>query len=110
MPVRNELQREGVIQLRKVELGNGYIQDRTIAVRDAILSLFTEDEVAIVDEVIEELWHQNASEVSDASHDVRWRVLQMKDSIPYEFAYIDNSPISAIENQRTRELAQELGW
>lgn len=108
--VRDQLEDEGVIRVEKVNIGGSYEQHRTIALRDPILGFFSADEIALVDEVIEELWHQNGREVSDASHDVRWRVLQDKDPIPYEFAYLVNDPVSEAENERTRQLAAELGW
>jgi len=109
-PIREELINEGALRLEKRQLGRGYTQDRTIALREPVLSHFSADEIAVVDEVIAELWDQTAREVSDASHDVRWRILELKDPIPYEFAYIDNKPVSAEENSRTRELANRFGW
>jgi len=110
VPTRNELAQEGAIEIEKRSLPGNYEQHRTIALREPILDFFTKDEIALVDEVIDELWDQTATEVSDASHDVRWRVLQHKDPLPYEFAFLSNEPVSDVENQRTRELARELGW
>lgn len=107
---RRQLVEEGALALEMVELPGGYVQHRTIARRSPIMSFFTDDEIALVDEVIEELWAQNAKEVSDATHDVRWRVLQHKDAMPYEFAYLSDEPVTEAENKRTQELAAELGW
>jgi hypothetical protein len=70
---------------------------------------FSEDEILLVDEVIRTLWSQNAKQVSDASHDVRWRVLQHKDRMPYEFAFLDDE-ITKNDIERSAELARELGW
>ncbi len=108
--IRRQLQEEGVIELVKVDLGQGYEQHRTIAKREPIMRFFTADEIAVVDEVIAELWSQTARDVSDASHDVRWRVLQHKDPVPYEFAYLSDEPVSESEEARTRELANKFGW
>lgn len=110
-----QLIEEGAIRLDEVPLdfgygANHYVQKRTVALRDPIMSFFTPDEIALVDQVIADLWHQNAKEVSDASHDVRWRVLQHKDPLPYEFAYLSNDPISEEEERRTEELAAQFGW
>lgn len=103
-----DLVREGAIRIDKVQLGN-LTQIRTVALREPILSHFTPDELLLVDEVIRELWPQNATQVSDASHDVRWRVLNDKDNIPYEFAFLADS-LTDDDHQKTRELAAELGW
>lgn len=110
VPVRNELEREGALKVERREVAPGYTQDRTIALREPVKDLFTADELALVDEVIEQLWNQSAKEVSDASHDISWRALTHKDPMPYELVHLSNDPISESENRRTKELAVELGW
>ena len=106
---REDLAREGAIRTEEVLIGN-FKQIRTIAQREASLDVFTRDEIILVDEVISRLWSQNATEVSDASHDVRWKVLRNNDPIPYEFAFLSNDPVSEYESRRTRELAAKYGW
>jgi hypothetical protein len=110
LPIRRELENERAIRVERITLSNGFEQHRTIALREPILEHFTTDELQIVDEVIHELWQQNATEVSDASHDVRWRVLCDRDTMPYEFAFLSNEKITAEEVERTRELAKQFGW
>ena len=87
-----------------------YRQKRTVALRDPEMRFFTADEMALVDEVIRDLWDQNATEVSNASHDVRWRVLQHKDPVPYEFAYLADYPVTEAEERRIQELATQFAW
>jgi hypothetical protein len=108
--IRGQLEDEGAIRIEKVSVGEDKEQHRTVALRDPVLSHFAADEIGLVDEVISELWEQNATEVSDASHDIRWKVLNHMDDIPYEFAYLSDEPISDEEIERTRELAAEHGW
>ena len=111
VPVRAELVREGAIAVEQRQTGRqGHLQYRTVAKREPVMELFTADEIGIVDEVILELWDQNATQVSDASHDIRWSTMQHKDPMPYELAYLSDLPISERENARTRELAHQLGW
>ena len=110
VPVRDELVAEGVIEVVKKDLGNGYVQHRVIARRNPVLEHFTADEIALVDEVIRELWPQTATEVSDASHDIRWRTLQDKDPIPYEFAFLSNEVPTEDDVARTEQLVAEFGW
>lgn len=109
IPLRNELQSEGAIKLEPVQRGP-HTQMRIVALRDAVLDHFTADEIQLVDEVIDELWPQTASQVSDASHDVRWRVVGDRDDIPYEFAFLSNEAATQKDIQRTRELAERFGW
>ena len=77
--------------------------------REPILSHFSKDELLLVDEVISTLWSQTAAQVSDAIHDVKWSVIQHKDDLPYEFAYLDGE-VTADDNARSVELAREHGW
>jgi hypothetical protein len=107
--VRSSLEAEGAIRLERLPAGN-YQQHRTIALRPAAMSLFSEDEVALVDEVISDLWGQNGNQVSDASHDIRWKVLNLKDAMPYELAYLSDEPITPTDQTRTEELAAQFGW
>jgi hypothetical protein len=107
-PVRAELIEEGALRIDQVPVGS-FAQERTVALREPITSLFTEDELRIVDAVINELWSQNATEVSDASHDVRWRTLRDRDELPYEFAFLDNS-VTQNDIDRTKQLSWQLKW
>ena len=109
IPVRDSLVQEGALRVERRQVGP-YKQDRTIALRDPALRLFTEDEIALVDEVIAELWDQNATEVSDASHDIRWLTLNDRDVLPYEMAYLSNEPLTQAQIERTKELAEQFGW
>ncbi|AUH32727.1 Panacea domain-containing protein [Paracoccus tegillarcae] len=109
LPVRRELIDEGAITLQQVPIGD-YTQDRTIAHRKAALSLFSDDEIAIVDEVIEELRGMPAVEISEASHDVRWRALQMRDTMPYSYVALSNKAVTANEITRTEELKEKYNW
>lgn len=111
--VERELIEEGAIRIEEVELDfgrQGYRQKRTVALREPEMRLFTADEIALIDEVIRDLWSQNAAEVSNASHDVRWRVLQHKDSLPYEFARLADYPVTDSEDRHIQELANRFGW
>jgi hypothetical protein len=109
VPIRRELESEGAIHIEHVPLGD-LEQHRTVALRQPVLEHFTSDELQVVDEVINELWEQSAAEVSDASHDVRWRVLRHKDDMPYEFAFLSNEDVTQKDIQRTHELSRQFGW
>jgi hypothetical protein len=108
IPIEQELAAEGAIRFDTVSVG-GQQQKRTVAMREPILSHFSKDELLLVDEVISTLWSQTAAQVSDAIHDVKWSVIQYKDDLPYEFAYLDGE-VTADDNARSVELAREHGW
>lgn len=110
IPVRSQLEAEGAIRIDRIDFDGRVEQHRTVALREPVLDHFTSDEIDLVNEVISELWEQNATEISDASHDIRWKVLNHKDDLPYEFAYLSNEPVSDYDIERTRDLASEYGW
>lgn len=108
VPIRADLIKEGAIEIKQVDVG-GHLQDRTIALRDPYLSLFSKDELSLVDGIIKTFWGQSATEVSLISHDVRWRTLNDRDALPYDMAYLDDE-ITDDDRVRTEQLARELGW
>ena len=107
-PIRDELIDERAIELEKIPLSGGRTRHRIVALRNPYMTLFTPDEQALVDSVIRELWAQTAEQVSDASHDVRWRVVNMLDPMPYEFTHFEDG-ITEYDVNRTRELIREYG-
>jgi hypothetical protein len=109
IPIRRGLIEEKAIKLEKVECGP-YLQHRLVALREPVMQHFTADEIAIVDEVIKELWSQTATEVSDASHDVRWRTLGDQDFLPYEFAFLSDEAPTTSDIERFSELNERYRW
>jgi uncharacterized phage-associated protein len=106
--------------IREMEASNALItveqmyftksQRRHVPCVPPVLDKFSGAEIALVDAVIEEHRHENASEISDNSHGIAWNIVGFKGLIPYEFAYISDDPVSPYVIERTRELAAERGW
>ena len=88
LPLRGELvdaDRLAVVQRDY----HGHTQDLTIALDAPDLSIFTGDEIALVDDIIAACWGLNATEISCRSHEfVGWRLAGNKESIPYEVALV----------------------
>jgi len=93
-------------------------QDRIVALREPDKGVFTEDELAIVDDVIEELRDATADEVSKFSHRFAGWLAAMKEgnatgrhvSIPYETVFVEQVPFSPDIIARGRELAAKYDW
>ena len=109
LPVRGELEAEGAITIEHRPIGNRR-QDRVVAERMPYTDLFSDDELAVVDEFISRFWGQTAEEVSDASHDIIWKTRNDGDAIPYEAIYLSNGDVTPQEIERTRQLAKEFAW
>lgn len=109
-PVRDALVAAGDAELREEEF-LGYRQHRLVPLRDADLSVFTSDELATVDKVLDDLDGLNARQVSDLSHDeAGWRLTEMGETIPYAAALVGARQVSTPTSRRLeREAAERFG-
>lgn len=87
-------------------------QKRLLSLRDANLSEFSADEIALVDSVVESLRFYSATRVSDLSHDVAvgWQIADHGEDIPYESVFISTDPLTPTDIKRGQELAAKHGW
>lgn len=109
-PVRDELHAEGAVKLTSRQAGRRR-QSVTRACRPADRTLFTGEELALVDQVIAELAPLTAEAVSDQSHEhPGWRLVDERETIPYSTALVSTAPPSKRTLARGRELAARLGW
>jgi hypothetical protein len=107
LPVRDELVARGDLTVEMV--GTRRVSR---AVRDADLGLFSEDEIAIVRQIIDALRGLWATEVSDLSHALSpgWKLVELNEDIPLESQFISTEPIPQETLERGRELAARFGW
>ena len=110
VPIRRDLVQEGAIRLEREEVGGGFVQDRTIAQRDAFTDLFSQSELALVDGVVDRLWAKTAGEVSDGSHGAAWATRGDREPIPYEAAFLSDGKLTEEERSRFARLGRERGW
>jgi Protein of unknown function (DUF4065) len=108
MPVMRELHSEDAVRTQRRIVG-GLEQKRPIALRPANLSYFSGEDIAIVDDIISELWGRSAIAVSAESHGIQWQTRADREPIPYESAYLSDAPVTADDVQRAGELVRDLG-
>jgi hypothetical protein len=83
----------------------GYQQEKTIALRDPDLSLFTSDEIAFIDAEVRRWCGISATEMSRQSHQfVGWQLAEDGEIIPYEIACIQTRELSSADRHRGLEL------
>jgi len=104
--VLNEMLRDGLIQMRQIDLGEGYIEHRTIAAREPELGLFGFDDLAYVQRAIEHYWSMTGTESSDESHGVAWRTRKNGDPMPYEAALLSDRQPGAAQMARLTQLIE----
>jgi hypothetical protein len=80
-----------------------------IALREPSLDPFTGWEIGLVENIIRQLWHMNATELSDLSHQfVGWRAAQFGEQIPYEAVFLDNTPVTDEEEAWARQVVDAV--
>lgn len=109
IPVRTRLVRDGDIVLQERTVFKR-IQKRIVPLRKANYALFTAEQIALVDEIISNLWNDNATTVSEDSHGKAWEIARDRQSIPYESIFLSDEPTSLLDVSETHELANRFGW
>ena len=88
LPVRQQLLEEGNARLVD-EVYQGLVQERLVPMREPDVSLFSPDELAVVDQVVGELYGMSATDASLMSHsEVGWQMVEERETIPYEAAFL----------------------
>lgn len=86
-------------------------QKRIVALRDADLSAFSGEEIAVVDDVIRSLEERNAVEASLLSHsELGWKYAAMREEIPYFTVFLSDAPLTDSDIKRGIELAEAHGF
>jgi hypothetical protein len=101
-----ELQASGELAIAH-RVRYGYDQRPPRSLRDADLSAFTGEEIALVHEILGQLWPLSAREVSDLSHNfIGWRAARVSEVIPYETGLIDHGPLPEEVDEWCRSLVE----
>ena len=87
----------------------GKVQQRLVALRPPDLSIFTTEEIRIVDEIINTFWDYSGAQLSDRTHqEYGWRLTDAYETIPYTAAYFSEEPLSQDQIERGREVAAKF--
>jgi len=98
LSARRALEDAGAAAIELRPLYNGRTQQRFVAIQDPDPDTFTDDERAIVDEVIKELWLLDGRAVSDLSHrEFGWVTTIRGETIPYHTAWVGSDTLTAEE-------------
>lgn len=111
LPVRDALVADGSAAVQNEDRGDKQ-QHRLVALRDADLTPFSAEELQTVDSVISELRGQNASQVSELSHQhIGWRLTEMNEDIPYAAALAQAPQVATPTSRRLeRQVAERFGF
>jgi hypothetical protein len=85
-------------------------QERIVPLRAPDMSLFSEEEINLIDSVIAEFWDFNARRISEYSHaEWAWQVTEDFEEMPYHLAWISSDPITPEQIEIGQEIAQAHG-
>ena len=105
MPIRKALVASGDAALVEEQF-LGRAQHRLVPNRRADLGHFSDDELATIDSVLEDLAGLTGTQVSDLSHEeAAWRHTDFDATIPYELALV---PKEQVVTPTVRRLAEEV--
>lgn len=109
LPVQNRLISAGVcVSASRSHFGRP--QKRLLATRDADLSEFSGTEIAIVDDIIDQVRHLSATEISEISHRFDgWKLAADQETIPYETVCLGGRGLSERDKRHALELAASRG-
>ncbi|MDR0900130.1 MAG: SocA family protein [Methanobrevibacter sp.] len=93
----DELRNENKIDNEKVPVIS-YHRDRYFSLNEPNTSLLSKEELEVIDDVINNLSHMNASQISDYSHgDKPWRVAEFLQPLNPEFVFYRDDEYSVRE-------------
>lgn len=105
LPIRGQLEKEGACAIQEIARC-GLPQKRLIALRDPDLSIFNGEEIAIVDDILDQFADKSGTECSRISHSfIGWEVARLGEDIPYETVFVSQRELS--ESEKAHGLTLE---
>lgn len=105
VPVRDRLLKQNRVAIQSIDRGLGFPQQKLIALDEPDLSMFTGEEIAEIDKVIEDFKNLNGTELSDISHDIpAWKIAENGEDIPYDAAFLMDLPSAPQDIEVARKL------
>jgi uncharacterized phage-associated protein len=99
-----QLESEKALAIKETDR-DGYKQKKPIALRKADLSLFSAEEIDIVNRVLDKLRNHTAADVSELSHQtVGWELAKYGEVIPLASVLISSKPLTEKQESFARTL------
>ncbi len=109
VPVQREMLLDGVIRFEVRDFGDGIVEQRTVALVEPDLALFSADDLEYVDRSISHYWEMTGTESSDESHGLAWRTRTNGEPMPYESAVLSDRRPRIAQWGRLRDLVRAQG-
>lgn len=110
LPVRAAMIADGLLEMDVRQVGPGIEEHRLVPGSTMEYDLLSDEEIARISSVADELRELNASQVSDRSHrDAGWRTTQEGETIPYDAVFMDAAQ-AITPTARERMIAAEAQY
>ena len=110
LPIRDDMAANGDLVVRQ-RSRFGYLQHRVTPLREPDLSLFSGQEIAIVDMVIDLCSGGTGRDLTELTHGMYgWKVAEYRETIPYSAFFLCAAPPTKADVERAHELASQLEW
>lgn len=110
LPVRERMEISGELKVYQRQLPNDKKQIRIAALRDPDISLFSPEEIGVVDRVIAILKEHDAQQVSELTHlDIGWKAAALHETIPYGAVFLSDEALTDEQIKRIQRFAEEHG-
>lgn len=104
LPLLNDMQTEGQVAMAERRYF-GHPQKRPVALREADLTKFSAQEIAVVNQVLRTFQRQNGTEISALSHNFSgWQFAEEGETIPYSSVLLHRRELTAQERQWAHDL------
>lgn len=98
VPVRDCLIAKNELRIEPRVTSFGRKQNRTIALREPNLEVFSAEQISLVNDVIDSLSGCSATDVSELSHrQVGWKMTKNGETIPYNSIFVSDEPLTQAE-------------
>ena len=103
--VFKRMEADGILARQIIALPGGKKQIRPVGLRKANLSVFTAEQIALVDALINDFGPMHTEEVSEISHqEIGWRAARLGERIPYSTAHLSTEAPNAYDFQRASKI------
>jgi uncharacterized phage-associated protein len=97
LPVLNSMEEDGDVAIREETL-YGYTQKRPLALRQADIHLFSQDEIALIAHLLLRFRDMSAKQISELSHNfLGWSLANEGETIPYAVALLGREELTEQE-------------
>ncbi len=109
-PLLNEMEDNHSIEIERVDLGEGKVEQRVVANIPPHSRFFSRDDLEFLDQAIGYYWDKTGMEASDDSHGVAWKTHEDGDPMPYELVFLSDKELEPEQIRKFAAMARERRW